>query len=119
MSPTRLKQEYWGRELQDDLPRASFKELLCDDAVLLTLLENVETLGVVLVSDVPPQLGQINRLMKRIGHVKPTHYGLVFKSTVLCINICKNQDFLACYTNLYFSRWPETYSVAVIMKLNI
>ncbi|KAG0713429.1 Gamma-butyrobetaine dioxygenase [Chionoecetes opilio] len=74
----RLKKEYWGHELQEDMPRASFPEVLRNDAALLTFLEKLERGGVVLVSGVPTEMDQIKLLTKRIGHMKITHYGETF-----------------------------------------
>ncbi|KAG0714161.1 Gamma-butyrobetaine dioxygenase [Chionoecetes opilio] len=75
----RLKQEYWGREMQEAIPQASFSELLEDNDALLAFVENLEVSGVVLVSGVPTQLRQIHRLTERVGYLKPTHYGETFE----------------------------------------
>lgn len=59
----------------ENLPRASFPELLEDDAALLTFIQQLEIKGLVLVSDVPCRVQQIPRLADRIGFLVPTHYG--------------------------------------------
>ncbi|XP_045107579.1 gamma-butyrobetaine dioxygenase-like [Portunus trituberculatus] len=74
----RLQKKYWGRELEDNVPRASFSELFQSDSSLLAFLEDLETLGVVLVSDVPTEVDQIHLLSNHIGHMKKTHYGLMW-----------------------------------------
>lgn len=100
----RLKQEYWGREMQDHLPRASFTELLHDDVALLTLLENMETVGVVVVSGVPCELDQMHRLTKRMGHFKSTHYGETFQveSKSDPNNLAYTADSLDMHTDLSY-----------------
>ncbi|XP_063842354.1 gamma-butyrobetaine dioxygenase-like isoform X1 [Scylla paramamosain] len=74
----RLQKKYWGHELQDNVPRASFTELLQSDSALLAFLEDLEILGVVLVSDVPAEVDQLLLLTNHIGHMKITHYGTTF-----------------------------------------
>lgn len=74
---SRLEKKMWGRELQESLPRAVFQDLLEDDAALLRFLQELETVGVVVVSGVPCQEGQVHRFTHRVGYWKRTHYGYV------------------------------------------
>ncbi|KAK8388022.1 hypothetical protein O3P69_020126 [Scylla paramamosain] len=98
----RLKQQLWGRELQDKLPSVSFPEFLRDDHTLLTFLESLEVTGVVLVSDVPCEIDQIYTFAKRIGRLKPTHYGETFNvhSRVDPNNLAYTGDSLDMHTDL-------------------
>ncbi|KAK8372846.1 hypothetical protein O3P69_011309 [Scylla paramamosain] len=73
---TRLRQQLWGRELQDKFPRVSFPEVLHDDHALLTFLESMGVMGVAVVSDVPCEKDQIYSFAKRIGRLKSTPYGM-------------------------------------------
>lgn len=100
----RLERKYWGRELQDDLPRASFPELLQSNSALLTFLETLEIMGLVLVTNVPTQMDEINYLTKRIGHLQKTHYGETFEviSKLSPNNLAYTGDSLDLHTDLPF-----------------
>ncbi|XP_071533113.1 gamma-butyrobetaine dioxygenase-like isoform X1 [Panulirus ornatus] len=74
----RPPQSFWGSELLESLPRASFPELLEDNVALFTFLQQLEVTGLVVVSDTPCCSGQIHQLSKRVGYLMPTHYGETF-----------------------------------------
>ncbi|KAK8395462.1 hypothetical protein O3P69_006254 [Scylla paramamosain] len=57
------------------------QKILQDDHALLTFLETLEVMGVTLVSDVPCEKDQIYTFAKRIGHLKPTYYGITTTTT--------------------------------------
>lgn len=65
----------WGSELMEDLPRASFPEMMSDDAALLKWSQQLEIFGFVMVSGAPAEPGQVRRLAERIAFIKKTHYG--------------------------------------------
>lgn len=52
-----------------------FSQILTDDSKLLECLEDFLKFGLVLMDEVPTQLGQLQLLTKRIGLGYPTHYG--------------------------------------------
>ncbi|KAK4305003.1 hypothetical protein Pmani_023086 [Petrolisthes manimaculis] len=58
----RLPRQHWGGELLKDLPVASFTELLRDEGALLHLLTTLESVGLMLVKEVPKEEGQIELL---------------------------------------------------------
>ncbi|CAL4097429.1 unnamed protein product, partial [Meganyctiphanes norvegica] len=55
----RLKLKYWGSELLENLPRASFHDILTDEKAFLAWLQQLEIYGFVVVSDAPKEIGQI------------------------------------------------------------
>lgn len=57
------------------IPRASFDELMEDDAALLKLLESMEVLGFTVVSGARQEEGELHRLSKRVSYLVPSHYG--------------------------------------------
>ncbi|KAG7169311.1 Gamma-butyrobetaine dioxygenase-like 4 [Homarus americanus] len=74
----RSKPTLWGKELLENLPRASFPELLQDDSALLQFLQQLESHGLVVVSDTPTKLGQLHRLSDRVAYLSRSHYGETF-----------------------------------------
>ncbi|XP_050729637.1 gamma-butyrobetaine dioxygenase-like, partial [Eriocheir sinensis] len=74
----RLERKYWGSELMDNLPEASFQEVMEDDAALLEWLRRLEVFGFVKVNGAPAEQGQVRRLAERIGFIRKTHYGEEF-----------------------------------------
>lgn len=74
----KLKKILWDAEKMKDLPQANFSDLLANDKALLRFLQEVEELGLCIVKEAPTKTGQLERLTKRIGHLKRTHYGLTF-----------------------------------------
>ncbi|XP_042859351.1 gamma-butyrobetaine dioxygenase-like [Penaeus japonicus] len=59
----------------EELPRASFPEMMADDAALLKWSQQLEIFGFVKVSGAPAEPGQVRRLADRIAFIKKTHYG--------------------------------------------
>lgn len=88
--------------MQHKLPRISFPEVLRDDHSLLTFLESLEVSGVVVLTDVPCERDQIHNLAKRIGYLKPTHYGETFSvhSRADPNNLAYTGDSLDMHTDL-------------------
>ncbi|MPC14455.1 Gamma-butyrobetaine dioxygenase [Portunus trituberculatus] len=115
----RLKQQLWGREMQDKLPRISFPDIIHDDHSLLNFLESLEVMGVVLVSDVPCEIDQIYSFAKRIGHLRPTHYGETFNvySRMDPNNLAYTGDSLDMHTDLpCLATKPEIQMLHVIKQ---
>ncbi|XP_047487532.1 gamma-butyrobetaine dioxygenase-like [Penaeus chinensis] len=78
----KLKKILWNSEKIKDLPQAKFSDLLANDVALLKFLQEVEQLGLCIVKEAPARSGELERLTKRIGHFKRTHYGLTFSVKV-------------------------------------
>lgn len=77
VSAARLAPQPWGSELMENLPRASFPEIMSDDSALLKWSQQLEIFGFVMVSGAPAEPGQVRRLADRIAFIKKTHYGYV------------------------------------------
>lgn len=78
----KLKKILWDSEKFKDMPQVHFSDLLANDAAFLKFLQDVEELGLCIVKDAPARSGELERLTKRIGHMKRTHYGLTFSVKV-------------------------------------
>ncbi|XP_042886153.1 gamma-butyrobetaine dioxygenase-like [Penaeus japonicus] len=74
----RLPQELWDSDMSQRIPRASFDELMEDDAALLKMLECMEVLGFTVVSGARLQEGELHRLSERVSHLVPSNYGTTF-----------------------------------------
>ncbi|KAI8507040.1 Gamma-butyrobetaine dioxygenase, partial [Branchiostoma belcheri] len=72
------KTRLWGAELADDLPTADFPALLTDDRALYDFLFLLDSVGLVLVQNVPCEVGQLERLANRVAFLKLTNYGKEF-----------------------------------------
>ncbi|XP_078663612.1 gamma-butyrobetaine dioxygenase-like isoform X2 [Branchiostoma floridae x Branchiostoma belcheri] len=72
------KTRLWGAELADDLPTADFPALLTDDRALYDFLFLLDSVGLVLVQNVPCEVGQLDRLADRVAFLKLTNYGKEF-----------------------------------------
>ncbi|KAK4291846.1 hypothetical protein Pmani_035351 [Petrolisthes manimaculis] len=77
-----LPREHWGKELLKALPVTSFPELVREEeegeGALLHLLTTLETIGLMLVKEVPKEEGQLQVLSRRVSSLLPTHYGDTF-----------------------------------------
>ncbi|XP_042886150.1 gamma-butyrobetaine dioxygenase-like [Penaeus japonicus] len=74
----KLRPELWNSDMSQRIPRASFDELMEDDAALLKMLECMEVLGLTVVSGARLQEGELHRLSERVSYLVPTHYGTTF-----------------------------------------
>ncbi|CAH1259053.1 BBOX1 [Branchiostoma lanceolatum] len=71
----RRKKQLWGAELFTNLPTADFPALLTDDRALYDFLLLLDTIGLVLVQNVPRQVGQFQELANRVAFPKMTFLG--------------------------------------------
>ncbi|XP_069969453.1 gamma-butyrobetaine dioxygenase isoform X2 [Penaeus vannamei] len=74
----RLRPELWDSDMSQRIPRASFDELMEDDAAVLNLLESMEVLGFTVVSGARPEEGELQRLSDRASHLVASNYGTTF-----------------------------------------
>ncbi|XP_019626570.1 PREDICTED: gamma-butyrobetaine dioxygenase-like [Branchiostoma belcheri] len=73
------KTQLWGAELAHNLPKADFPAILTDDRVLHDFLVVLDSVGLVLLQNVPCDVGQVERLANRVAFLKPTSFGLEFE----------------------------------------
>ena len=77
--PSSLRKEgviFWNAErLNGRIPRHDFQEIVEDDLKLYEWLYSLHSFGIALVTNVPVEPGQVDKLSSRIGFVKTTHYG--------------------------------------------
>ena len=68
----------WGAELGDDVPMVHYGNVMEDDSCVLLWLRHLHERGIVLVRDVPTELGAVRSVAERIGPVRETNFGAVF-----------------------------------------
>ena len=77
--PSSLRREgviFWNAErLNGRIPRHDFQEIVEDNLKLYEWLYSLHSFGIALVTNVPVEPGQVDKLSSRIGFVKTTHYG--------------------------------------------
>lgn len=72
--------KFWNRsDMQDNIPRFNFHDVIQDDSILFDWLEKLHSIGIALLEDVPgyTEPTSCERLAKRTGYIKSTHYGYV------------------------------------------
>ena len=72
---TTRKVELWGSEFKKQIPRMKFHDILNDDVVEFEFLNSLYRYGLALVTDMPIQEGQVEKLGDRIGYLRMTTYG--------------------------------------------
>ncbi|XP_063599129.1 gamma-butyrobetaine dioxygenase-like [Penaeus indicus] len=100
----KLRPELWDSNMSQRIPRASFDELMEDDAALLKLLENMEVLGFTVVSGARQEEGELQRLSERVSYLVPSHYGTTFtvKSKADPSNPAYTGKYLDLHSDLVF-----------------
>ncbi|XP_066265539.1 gamma-butyrobetaine dioxygenase-like [Branchiostoma lanceolatum] len=96
------KTKLWGSELAHDLPKADFPTLLTDDRALYDFLFRLDSVGLVLVQNVPCEIGQLQRLANRVAFLRHTNYGkeFVVKSKPNPSNVAYTSAKLGLHTDL-------------------
>lgn len=100
----KLRPELWDADMAQRIPRASFDELMENDAALLKLLECMEVLGFTVVSGARHEEGELHRLSERVSYLVPSHYGTTFtvKSKVEPSNPAYTGKYLDLHSDLVF-----------------
>lgn len=65
----------WDSESFKNIPVRDFKDVMVDDEMTLEWLLQLENFGVCLLENVPQHLGNVRKLIERVGFIKKTHYG--------------------------------------------
>ncbi|CAH1250334.1 BBOX1 [Branchiostoma lanceolatum] len=73
------KTQLWGADLAHNLPKADFPALLTDDRALYDFLIRLDSVGLVLVQNVPCDVGQVEKLANRVAFLKQTCFGKDFE----------------------------------------
>ncbi|XP_019618504.1 PREDICTED: gamma-butyrobetaine dioxygenase-like [Branchiostoma belcheri] len=71
----RNKKQLWGADISADLTVHDFPALLSDDRALYNFLYGLDKVGLVLVQNVPRQVGQVEKLANRVSFLKQNVYG--------------------------------------------
>ncbi len=72
-----LNPKLWDNELQNNIPKNEYKDVISDDNATLSWLESIATTGLTLIKNAPARSGVIFEEMTRKvgGFVRKTHYG--------------------------------------------
>ncbi len=68
----------WGGSAIDEIPSASWPELLASDALRIEFLRGFRAYGLGLLSDVSTEPGSVLQVAEELGVVRPTSWGTVF-----------------------------------------
>lgn len=71
--------EVWDSRLKDNVPVGNFDQLLCDNAALLSWLEQINRKGFAKVVNGPVEEGALFKVVDLFGHVRGTNYGRHFE----------------------------------------
>lgn len=72
---TTRKVELWGSEFKKHIPRMKFHDILNNETVEFEFLDSLYRYGLALVTDMPIEEGQVEKLGDHIGYLRMTAYG--------------------------------------------
>lgn len=106
----------WGSDIQ--LPTGDFTQIMKDDMALLNWIEKLEEYGLFLVKNTPAELGQLDKLGKRIGILRETNYGYTFhvESKVDPSNVAFTGKTLGLHTDLPYYMYPPGLQILHCIK---
>lgn len=58
-----------------NFPRDSFEDVLVDNTKMLAMLETFARMGVFILEGAPLKVGELKRLVDKIGFIRLSHYG--------------------------------------------
>ena len=65
----------WGKEMSGKIPEFDCQQLHQDDQTLYNWLKCLTSVGLSIVKNVPQEVGQVTKLIERVGYVRTTNYG--------------------------------------------
>lgn len=71
----RLNKLWNAQRIKDSLFVANFYDIMNDDKVLYQFLENLDSVGLCVMTEAPCKTGQLRRFCRRVGFVRETHFG--------------------------------------------
>jgi len=92
---TTRKVELWGSEFKKHIPRMKFHDILNNEAVEFEFLDSLYRYGLALVTDMPTEEGQVEKLGDHIGYLRMTAYG---KTIVVSTRLKANSVAYTSYT---------------------
>ncbi|RDD45920.1 Gamma-butyrobetaine dioxygenase [Trichoplax sp. H2] len=99
----------WGKEMKDNIPIFDYQELHENDQTLYRWLKHLTTIGLTIVRNTPQEVGQVTKLIARVGYNRTTNYGPTFqvKSKTDASNLAYTTGGLGMHTDLtYFNYIP-------------
>lgn len=96
-----------------NVPSFEFSKIMSDEAHLLDFLDAIATLGLVRVRGMGRTVGKIEKLAKRVGHLRETNYGRLFevKFDPQAINQAYTDAALPLHTDLPYYQLPPGVQV--------
>ena len=94
--------QFWNAEImQDKIPRYDFQKLMTDDWELFKWLDSLHGAGIALITGTPPQSNETEKLSRRVGYSKTTHYGyVIFECVLYNVQISIKKFYSVCSTYL-------------------
>ncbi|XP_070533620.1 gamma-butyrobetaine dioxygenase-like [Ptychodera flava] len=68
----------WGSEILQNVPTFQFQHILDSDKALLGFMTELKNTGMLLVQNVPTEMGQLMKVAERVGFIRVTNYGPVY-----------------------------------------
>lgn len=65
----------WASDLNDNIPTVDFDDILNNDMTLYKWLQDLATVGLTLIKNVPSEVGQVERISERVAYLRVTNYG--------------------------------------------
>jgi len=99
----------WDSEFFKNIPVRDFNDVMVNDEVTLQWLLQLENYGLCILENVPSHLGNVRKVIERVGFIKKTHYGEDFSvaSKSNASNIAYTRTFLQLHTDLpYYEYMP-------------
>jgi len=102
------KRVYWDSHMFDQLPDIDFNAYMSDDATLLRAVRQLQSHGLLFVTNVPEDVESVARLANRIGPLKNTFYGETWdvRSTPQAINVAYTAQNLGFHMDLMYMEQP-------------
>jgi len=73
LEETEIEKIMWGQEHM--IARHQYREVIREDMAMLDLLEDLVKYGITIVENTPSNTESLKILLKKVGHVRFTHYG--------------------------------------------
>ena len=65
----------WAKDLNGNIPTVDFNEILSNDMTLYEWLQDLATVGLTLIKNVPQEVGHVERLANMVAYTRVTNYG--------------------------------------------
>ncbi|XP_072025103.1 gamma-butyrobetaine dioxygenase-like [Amphiura filiformis] len=110
--------QFWGNEMQHNIPKFSFADILHNDKSLHDWIEALQVHGLALIKDAPHKEGAIHEIGNRISILKTTNHGDTFQvySKPKASNLAYTNVELGLHTDLTYYAYPPNIQLLHCIK---